>query len=214
MKWLKLILSIIFLLILYYFYTLLRLHEKYVRTKCIDLKIIVDNLQTGDLIMTSRTGMHNLSPCTLFGIDFIHILMVVKINGRKFFLHFVKKDYIPGGVSIFNNDHIQLIDCEEYFNKYQIYQPVYKLYKYVGEELDIDNIFQIVEKYKYKKFSILDSYRSKNVEYSCCTLFMAKILSGLRIIDETDVIVCFFPNLFDKKLKDSIYYKTFLNFRV
>lgn len=213
----KVVLLIILIYILYYFYTKFRLKKKIKNTVCLDNDNIINNLQMGDIILTCKTNVDITKESfstSLIGIDFGHVLMVVEKDNKKHFLHFVREIYKPKGEFLFNNKNMQLIDCKTFFEKYQINQPIYKLHKYKGKKFTYDDLIKVLIKYKDKKYCEINSLLNDNKKSSSCSIFIAKILSDLGIINRKDVSKFYFPNLLDKRLRNSNYFKLLGNFKL
>jgi hypothetical protein len=111
-----LILIIFFLYLIQKNYNFIKKNS--VQTDFIDL---LNNLDTGDIITTckTRTNFSDLIP-TVINIYFLHIMLVLNINSKKYFLHCVKETYNPSGIKLFNNNNIQLISCEDFFTPLDI----------------------------------------------------------------------------------------------
>ncbi len=193
------IVKLIIVLVVIYILIENRLKKIYASSKEEDIELFTKHLNNGDIIFTCKTNNNSFDEYlpSIRGIDFRHTLIVLEIKGVKYFLHVVNKNYKPEGYYVLNNQYIQLIECNKYFNGYQKFKPVYKIIRCSKDKhkLSWRKIKRKIRHFKHHNFCYVRTVYDYNY-FTCCT-FQSKLLNMLGILNESNI---YFPHNLENKL--------------
>ncbi len=199
------------------------------KSKLPKYKDIKHTLKTGDILLFGYRAQGNIFEKFMYlfrtkfaGCDFGHVGLIMKFDDELYLLETVSDIHDCSDKATYLNNKgnggVRFVKLETILSEYSKNHDACYGIKYISQELDSNDIFELLNKYKHKEFSnryilslvyvldlfthaftsnILKNIFDKNV--TTCTEFVYDLLSDLNVIKNKYPSKLFWPHHFNDK---------------
>jgi hypothetical protein len=154
----------------------------------------------------------------IFGIEYLHNLIVIKFKNIDYALHFTNNNfgYPKNIISFEDNNSIEIFKLDDYLKNKCNVTKYYRLFQ-IKNAMNNDDLFNVIKKWNLKKFkfTFMPCFANEekcNNKYNCMS-FILKILIDLRILRKFNVNtfvtndLIYLPELSNNLYKNNIIIK-------